>query len=130
MSEEQSAPTTSPQEPAGDESPPKGFIVLLTQFFVVPLLIVVCCLSVYVAFGLLVGGGNSSRDYLHEVRFGGYNRRWQAAYELSQMLVTDHEAKNDPGLVPEVIAVFEEAIGEDPRIRRYPIHFVRGTCQN
>ena len=57
-------------------------------------------------------------EYLNEVRNGGQRERWQAAYQLSQ-LINAGEAKKYPDLVNNVIAVYDSAKDDDPRVRRY-----------
>jgi hypothetical protein len=47
------------------------------------------------------------------------NPRWQAAAGLSTRIAMDPAAGRDERLVREMISVFEEARGQDPRIRRY-----------
>lgn len=95
---------------------------LLLQFFVFPMSIVAVCVAVFVIFGLVASEGGGAREYLAEVRNrnAGVSRRWQAAFELSKVL----QAGKDPALkdgrfVEEVVAVFAEAEGDDPRVRRY-----------
>ncbi|HEY7817816.1 MAG TPA: HEAT repeat domain-containing protein, partial [Vicinamibacteria bacterium] len=58
-------------------------------------------------------------DYLREIRMGSANRRWQAAFELSKIINMDSEKRRMEGLVPEMIAAFEEAVDDDPRVRHY-----------
>jgi HEAT repeat protein len=100
----------------GRQSTP--FLVL--QFFIFPMAIVAVSVAVFVVFGLIAAEGRSARDYVQEVRSGGTNRRWQAAFELSKII----QSRKDPALederfVPELVALFEDAQKDDPRVRRY-----------
>jgi HEAT repeat protein len=93
---------------------------LVLQFFVFPMSIVAVCVAVFVVFGLIASEGKGAREYLDEVRTGSTNRRWQAAFELSKLL----QAGKDPTLTEprfgeQVIAAFQEAADDDPRVRRY-----------
>ena len=91
---------------------------LAAQFFLIPLAVVGVTVMVYVGFRSLLTDDRSARDYLTEVRVGGSNRRWPAAYELSR-LMTDPKVRADRSLAPELVAAFEAARDDDPRVRRY-----------
>ncbi len=108
-------------ENGGPEAPERQttpFLVL--QFFVFPMAIVAVCVTVFVVFGLVASEGKSARDYLAEVRTGGQNRRWQAAFELSKVLQGGKDpALKDPRFVSEAVALFQESRTDDPRVRRY-----------
>ena len=104
--------------PGTPERQTTPFLVL--QFFIFPMAIVAVCVTVFVVFGLIASEGKSARDYLAEVRTGSANRRWQAAFELSKVLQTNREAAlEDERFVPEIVALFDESGGDDPRVRRY-----------
>lgn len=106
----------APEPPA--ERPAFPFLVL--QFFIFPMAIVAVCVTVFVVFGLIASEGRSAREYLGEVRSGGANRRWQAAFELSKLLLAKKDpALSDPLFVSELVALFDGAGGDDPRVRRY-----------
>ncbi len=118
MSDTQTPPEgeTSEEEPAERQTTP--FLVL--QFFIFPMAIVAVCVTVFVVFGLIAAEGKSAHDYLSEVRTGGQNRRWQAAFELSKVLQGGKDpALKDPRCVAEAVALFRESQQDDPRVRRY-----------
>ncbi len=97
-----------------------GTPFLVLQFFLFPMAIVAACVAVFVVFGLIAGEGQGARDYLDEIRSGGANRRWQAAFELSKLLQAGKDkALADPRFVPEVLDVYKAAANDDPRVRRY-----------
>jgi HEAT repeat protein len=90
------------------------------QFFIFPMAIVAVCVTVFVVFGLIAAEGKSARDYLAEVRSGGANRRWQAAFELSKVLQARKDsALDDPRFAAEAVALFKDSANDDPRVRRY-----------
>jgi HEAT repeat protein len=92
---------------------------LAIQFFVIPLAVVGVTVLGYVAFRSLVSDTRTAQDYVSEVRFGGANRRWPAAYELSRLL-SDPKVRADRTLAPALLKAFEDsATDEDPRVRRY-----------
>ncbi len=91
---------------------------LAVQFFLIPLAVVGATILVYVGFRSLLTDERSAREYLTEVRHGGWSRQWPAAYELSR-LMEDPTVRADRSLVPELVKAFDEAKDGDPRIRRY-----------
>lgn len=110
------AGTAASEEPPVRQSTP--FLVL--QFFIFPLSIVAVCVAVFVVFGMIASEGKGAREHLADVRTGGANRRWQAAFELAKLLQAGKDpALTDPAFTGEVSKVFEEASGDDPRVRRY-----------
>lgn len=91
---------------------------ILFQFVVFPLGIVAIAVGIFLLFGKLASDEQSIPDYLNEVKSGGRRERWQAAYQLSQ-LINVGEASKHPGLATEVGRVFQESKDDDPRIRQY-----------
>jgi hypothetical protein len=108
-----------PQRPAPDAPEDVSFGRTLVQFFLVPAIVVAACVGVFFFFVWLVSDEKTGVDYLREVRTGSENRRWQAAFELSKIITMDSEKRRMEGLVPEMIAAFEDAADEDPRVRHY-----------
>ncbi len=121
MNESETPPPPSPREDAPVPPPERqSFPFLVLQFFVFPLAIVAVCVAVFVIFGLIASEGKGASDYLAEVRTGGANRRWQAAFELSKALqARKDKALEDPKFAQELIRTFEESSADDPRVRRY-----------
>lgn len=91
---------------------------LAVQFFLVPLAVVALTVLVYVGFRAMLVDQRSAQDYLAEIRTGGTSRRWPAAYELSR-LMADPKVRADRTLAPALVAAFEAAKDDDPRVRRY-----------
>jgi HEAT repeat protein len=104
------------------ESAPRNPIVaapaLAVQFFLIPLAVVAITVTVYVGFRSLMTDDRRAPDYLSELRTGGSDRRWPAAYELSR-LMADPKVRADRSLAPALVNAFERAKEDDPRVRRY-----------
>jgi HEAT repeat protein len=117
--------TTTPEPLAGEAAPEEPPVrqstpFLVLQFFIFPLSIVAVCVAVFVVFGMIASEGKGAREHLADVRTGGANRRWQAAFELAKVLHAGKDpALTDPAFTDEVAKVFEEASADDPRVRRY-----------
>src|SRR5215470_16135652 len=80
---------------------------LAVQFFLIPLAVVAVTVSVYVGFRSLLADDRSASDYLAEIRNGGSDRRWPAAYELSR-LMSNPKVRADKTLAPALIKAFQE----------------------
>lgn len=91
---------------------------ILFQFVVFPLGIVAIAVGIFFLFGRIASDEQSIPDYLNEVKSGGRRERWQAAYQLSQLIYVG-EAKKYPNLVQDVSKVYADAKTDDPRIRQY-----------
>jgi HEAT repeat protein len=91
---------------------------LAVQFFLIPLAVVGIAVTVYVGFRSLLVDSRGAHDYLTEVRNGGSDRRWPAAYELSR-LMADPKVRADRTLGPELVKAFEATPESDPLVKRY-----------
>ncbi|MEO8381878.1 MAG: HEAT repeat domain-containing protein [Acidobacteriota bacterium] len=91
---------------------------ILFQFVIFPLGVVAIAVGIFFLFGRLASDEQTIPDYLNEVQSGGRRERWQAAYQLSQ-LINAGKAKNYPNLVSDVIRVYAASKNDDPRIRQY-----------
>src|SRR4026209_789584 len=91
---------------------------LAVQFFLIPLAVVGIAVTVYVGFRSLLNDNRGAQDYLAEVRNGGSDRRWPAAYELSR-LMADPKVRADRTLGPELVKAFEATPDSDPLVKRY-----------
>ena len=91
---------------------------LAVQFFLIPLAVVGLTVTVYVGFRSLLADDRTANDYLTEIRTGGSDRRWPAAYELSR-LMADPKVRADRTLGPELVKAFEATPDSDPLVKRY-----------
>jgi len=99
-------------------SPLAAAPTLAVQFFLIPLAVVGITVGIYVGFRSLLADDRKAQDYLAEVRNGGSDRRWPAAYELSR-LMADPQVRADPALAPALVKAFIAAKDDDPRVRQY-----------
>jgi HEAT repeat protein len=91
---------------------------LAVQFFLIPLAVVGITVTVYAGFRSLLANDRTPQEYLSEVRNGGSDRRWPAAYELSR-LMANPKVRADRTLAPALVKAFEAAKDDDPRVRQY-----------
>jgi HEAT repeat protein len=93
---------------------------IAVQFFLIPLLVVGATVLVYVGFRSLLSEDRSAEEYLTDIRSGGSNRRWPAAYELSRLMADPEFVKKEEAqLAPELTRAFAESKNDDPRVRQY-----------
>ena len=111
-------PQSSIPNPQSLDIPKESSRAILFQFVVFPLGIVAIAVAIFFLFGRMASDEQTIPDYLNEVRYGGQRERWQAAYQLSQ-LINAGEAKKHPDLVNNVAAVYKASKDDDPRVRRY-----------
>src|SRR5688572_28132383 len=115
-----------PAEDLVEEKKPTS--LLIAQFFLFPLIIIGICVGIFLLFGYLTYEQRNPEDFLNEIRAGSETRRWQAAYELSNIISSDKERLRSTGFVHEVVAVYEGSRDDsteqgrarkDPRIRQF-----------
>lgn len=100
--------------------PLAGAPAIAVQFFLIPLLVVGATVLVYVGFRSLLSEDRTAEEYLIDIRSGGSNRRWPAAYELSRLMADPEFAKNEEAkLAPELVKAFADSKEDDPRVRQY-----------
>lgn len=91
---------------------------LAVQFFLIPLAVVGITVMIYVGFRSLVTEQRTAQDYLSEVKNGGTDRRWPAAYELSKQMA-DPKVRADRSLDAALVKAYQDAKDDDPRVRQY-----------
>jgi HEAT repeat protein len=111
--------TGTPETAEEDEQPPKASAV---RFFLLPLLVVGAAVGIFLVFNLMTFDRRSPADYLQEVRGGGPNRRWQAAFELSREVSRIAPGPERDALAAETLRIFQglsRTRPEDVPVRRY-----------
>src|SRR5216117_3340608 len=94
--------------------------LLIAQFFLFPLIIIAICVGIFLLFGYLTYEQKTAREYLNDVRTGSdICCRWQAAYELSNIISSQKEKLRSTNFVDDLIKVYQNSRDEDPRVRRY-----------
>jgi HEAT repeat protein len=105
---------------AGPRKPLSTAPAIAVQFFLIPLLVVGATVLVYIGFRSLLSDDRSAGEYLTDIRSGGSNRRWPAAYELSRLMGDPEFVKREEAiLAPELTKAFAESKNDDPKVRQY-----------
>ena len=93
---------------------------IAVQFFLIPLIVVGATVLIYAGFRSLLSEDRSAEEYLTDIRSGGSNRRWPAAYELSRLMADPEFVKKEEAkLAPELTKAFADSKNDDPRVRQY-----------
>lgn len=107
------------RESASRVNPLTAAPALAVQFFLIPLAVVGVIVLVYGGFRMLLATERTPAELLSDVRSGGRERRWPAAYELSRVLSDPGAEQRNPELGAAVVQAFADSAGDDPRVRRY-----------
>ena len=114
-----SGPAPDSLQTEEDEPPPKASAA---RFFLLPLLVVGTALLIFLVFNFMTFDRRSPAEYLQEVKGGGPNRRWQAAFELSRSIGRIPPGPERSALAAETLRIFEtlsRSRPEDVPVRRY-----------
>lgn len=107
------------EERDGQASEVQSVPMLAVQFFLIPLAVVVAVILVYGGFRWLLNDERTPQEYLSDIRVGGRERRWPAAFELSRLMADPEVQAAEPSLGPALVSAFVESENDDPRVRRY-----------
>jgi len=107
------------EERDGQVSEEQSVPALAVQFFLIPLAVVVAVVLLYGGFRWLLNDERTPQEYLSDIRVGGRERRWPAAFELSRLMADPEVQASEPSLGPALVTAFVESENDDPRVRRY-----------
>jgi len=93
--------------------------LLIAQFFLFPLVIIAICVGIFLLFGYLTYDQKTPQEYLSDIRTGSESRRWQSAFELSNVISSDKERLRNTDCVTDLTKGYEGSRTEDPRVRRF-----------
>jgi HEAT repeat protein len=96
--------------------------LLIAQFFLFPLIIIGICVGIFLFFGYLFFGTAEQKtpaQYLQNMRSGNGTQRWQAAYELSNLVKSNPQRANTPEFVESLAAAYKDTADEDILVRGF-----------
>jgi len=127
-------PSPGVAEPSAEKS---TFATLAVQLFVIPLAVVLFCVALAGLFMWLTAERKGLDDYLGALRASSGeqrtrqaqyllnyiqdSKRWQGIFDVTAQISADRErflARN-PHAVTDIVQVFAESQGQDPKTRRY-----------
>ena len=89
------------------------------KLFITPFRIAAVAIGVFFMFTFFFSESKSQYDYLESIKIGGVNNRWHSAYMLSKIIRADGDKPFEDRFIRELLAIYENAKNDDPRIRRY-----------
>lgn len=129
---EEERPDASAELEEPEEGTARGRGATLTRFFLLPLMVVGAALVIFLIFNFMTFERHTPAEYLQEVRGGGANRRWQAAFELSRSIGRIKPGPERDALAAETLRIFQGLSPnrpDDVRVRRYLV-LVLGKLQD
>jgi len=93
--------------------------LLIAQFFLFPLIIIGICVGLFLFFGYLTYDQRTPPQYLSDIRSGSGTQRWQAAFELSNLVQSNPREIGTPEFVESLMAAYKDSPDEDIRVRGY-----------
>ena len=93
--------------------------LLIAQFFLFPLIIIAICVGIFLFFGYLSYELRTPDQYLTAIRSGSETQRWQAAFELSNIVKSNEAAVRDPAFVESLVSTYKESPDADIRVRGF-----------
>ena len=100
------------------EQNPSKVYALFYSFFLIPFMLAIFGALFFFMFQFLTYEKNNPVDLLDNIQSGSATKRWQSAFELSNML---DESKIDNKILFEnkLISLYEKSKYDDPRVRTY-----------
>ena len=109
----------SSEENTQEQEEKPFYKIIWHSFFVIPFLIAVFCILLFAGMHLLTRENRSAYDYLEDVKVGGHPKRWQGAFELSNLLSNPKLVPTEERFSNELINAFKAAKNDDNRVRQY-----------
>jgi HEAT repeat protein len=100
----------------------KPATLLVAQFFLFPLIIIGICVGIFLFFGYLFFGSAEQKTperYLEQMRSGTGTQRWQAAYELSNLVKSNPTRAKTPQFVENLANTYKGTSDEDILVRSF-----------
>jgi len=126
MAKTQKKPTPSQAQPPL-YAPETGWS-LFVKLFIVPAAIVAVALGIFFLGAMALQNPKTAEEFLRELRGDSTTKRWQAAFELSRLLNKGDKEQFGPQMREELVAAYQEAGKDDPRVRQY-LALVLGTLK-
>jgi hypothetical protein len=93
--------------------------LLIAQFFLFPLIIIGICVGIFLFFGYLTYDQRTPTEYLSDIRTGTDTQRWQAAFELSNLVNSNPKGVHTEAFVDSLLTAYKDSPDEDIRVRSY-----------
>ena len=108
---------------------PSKVYALFYSFFLIPLMITIFGVLFFFLFKMLTYEKQDPYHLLNNIKSGSLTKRWQSAYELSNLMTDPSKIPHDPLFVNQIITMYEKSIHDDSRVRTY-LALAMGQTQN
>jgi hypothetical protein len=102
---------------------------LFYSFFLIPLMLTIFGVLFFFLFKMLTYEEQDPYHLLNNIKSGSLTKRWQSAYELSNLMTDPNEIPTDDLFINQMISIYTKSIHDDPRIRTY-IALAMGQTEN
>jgi len=92
---------------------------LFYSFFLIPLMITIFGVLFFFLFEILTYEDQDPQHLLNNIKSGSLTKRWQSAYELSNLMKDTEKIPIDDLFVNQMISMYEKSIYDDSRVRTY-----------
>ena len=92
---------------------------LFYSFFLIPLMITIFGVLFFFLFKMLTYEEQDPYYLLNNIKSGSLTKRWQSAYELSNLMTDPDRIPEDQFFVNQMITMYENSIHDDSRVRTY-----------
>ena len=92
---------------------------LFYSFFLVPLMITIFGVLFFFLFKMLTYESRNPHDLLNNIKSGSLTKRWQSAYELSNLMSDPEKVPSDELFNNQMEMMYEKSIHDDQRVRTY-----------
>ena len=92
---------------------------LFYSFFLIPLMLTIFGVLFFFLFKMLTYEKQDPYHLLNNIQSGALTKRWQSAYELSNLMRDFDNIPNDQLFNNQLISMYQKSIHDDPRVRTY-----------
>jgi len=92
---------------------------LFYSFFLIPLMITIFGFLFFFLFEILTYENQDPQHLLNNIKSGSLTKRWQSAYELSNLMKDVERIPTDDLFISQMISMYEKSIYDDSRVRTY-----------
>ena len=92
---------------------------LFYSFFLIPLMITIFGVLFFFLFKMLTYEKQDPYHLLNNINSGSLTKRWQSAYELSNLMSDTSKIPEDLMFLNQMVSMYKKSIHDDPRVRTY-----------
>ena len=92
---------------------------LFYSFFLIPLMITIFGVLFFFLFEILTYEDQDPQHLLNNIKSGSLTKRWQSAYELSNLMKDPEKVPEDDLFINQMISMDEKSVYDDDRVRTY-----------